>query len=106
MLRENQVRARIRACKDEIKWQKIYLDCKINDNESYRYAKAEIRYQKEKLKRLRRELPMRAKKGLWLDGYYDLHCPICDDDVGTCDDYSYDVQIFNYCPHCGQRVRE
>ena len=106
MLRENQVRARIRACKDEIKWQKIYLNCKINDNESYHYAKAEIRYQKAKLKLLRRELPMRAKKSFSLDGYYDLHCPICGNDVGVCNDYSYDVQIFDYCPHCGQRVRE
>ena len=96
MLTEKQVRARIKACKDEIKWQKIYLNCKINDNESYRYAKAEIRYQKAKLKLLRRELPMQMQL-YYNDPVYELNCPICQGVVSSYNDY---------CPHCGQRVRE
>ena len=104
MLTEKQVRARIKECKAEIKF------CKSVLSGEYWYSckdihKREIRYQKEKLKRLRRELPMLARKSFSLDGYYDLHCPICGNYVGACDDYTYDVQIFDYCSHCGQRVR-
>jgi len=95
MLTEEQVRARIKECNAGIKF------CKSVLSRAYWYGcqdihKREIRYQKEKLKRLRRELPMKMQL-YYNDPVYELNCPICQGVVSSYNDY---------CPHCGQRVRE
>ena len=100
MLTEQQVRTRIKACKEKIKIDKVNVGEFIS-YQTWLLAKSDLRYQKAKLKLLRRELPMKLIKEH--KEYHGqpieiLNCPICKILITS---YGY-----KYCPHCGQRVRE
>jgi len=109
MLTEKLVRGKIKNCKAEISAIKFALNTEHNIGWNT-YLKAELRYQKEKLKRLRRELPAIVQTGAkemhqaennkendWTL-YFDK-CPVCKKNIG------FFLSDKHYCPYCGQRLK-